>query len=150
MLIWVRADGVPVTPLNQPPPSPPTTGSVALTVGAGPDALVLRVVQDAWNGSAQYVVRVDGAQAGGTLTASALHDSGQADTLTVLGDWGQGNHLVELQFLNDAYGGTPSTDRNLYLASATYNGAKVSDATLTLLGTEAQSFRFTESALVIG
>lgn len=143
MPIWVPAEGVPVAPPGG------AAGPVALTVGAGPDALVLQVVQDAWNGSAQYVVRVDGLQLGGTLTASALRGSGQADTLTVLGDWAPGPHAVEVQFLNDAYGGTPETDRNLFVVSATYNGTAVPGSGLALPVTEPQGFPFLDGDLVL-
>ncbi|MCO6418393.1 hypothetical protein JYK14_19815 [Siccirubricoccus sp. KC 17139] len=30
------------------------------------------------------------------------------------GDWAAGNHPVAVNFLNDAYGGTATTDRNLH------------------------------------
>jgi hypothetical protein len=45
---------------------------------------VLRISQDAYQGSAQFTVSVDGTQINGTLTASALRGSGQTDTVTVL------------------------------------------------------------------
>ena len=32
----------------------------------------------------------------------ALHASGQHDTVTVLGNWGRGDHSVTVSFLNDA------------------------------------------------
>lgn len=47
-------------------------------------------------------MQVDGKQIGGTLTASALHGSGQSDTVTVLGDWSRGNHTATVTFLNGA------------------------------------------------
>jgi hypothetical protein len=31
------------------------------------------------------------------------------------GKWSAGEHKIEVQFLNDAYGGTASADRNLYV-----------------------------------
>ena len=102
----------------------PAAGAVSLSAGTGPDTLVLRVAQDAWMGSAQYAVFVDGAQVGDPFTASALHSSGQSDTLTLRGSWGTGQHQVRVDFLNDAYGGTAATDRNLYVLSSSYNGAE--------------------------
>ena len=119
---------------------------VALTAGTGPDSLVLKLTQDYWQGSAQYTVKVDGVQIGGTFTASALHGSGQFDTLTLKGDWAAGAHTVEVNFLNDAWGGTSDADRNLYVESATYAGTAVSGATLGLGRTGVQSFSFTEQA----
>ncbi|MDO9714823.1 carbohydrate-binding domain-containing protein, partial [Paracraurococcus lichenis] len=68
-----------------------------------------------WQGSAQYTVCVDGVQIGGTQTASAWHAAGQFDTVTLHGDWAPGPHDLGITFLNDAYGGSPAADRNLYL-----------------------------------
>jgi hypothetical protein len=108
--------------------------------------LVLRISQDAYQGSAQYTVKVDGAQVGGTFTASALKSSGQSDTLTLKGDWAPGAHKVEVAFLNDAYGGTAATDRNLHVDGATYNGAAVAGAARALMSAGPASFSFTEAA----
>ena len=47
---------------------------------------------------------------------------------------------VSVTFLNDLYGGTPATDRNLYVESATYDGAAVPTGVLTLLSAGAQGF----------
>ena len=93
---------------------------VKTILGEGPDTLVLRISQDAYQGSSQYTVSVDGAQIGETFTASAWHSSGQSDTLTLKGDWGPGQHKVEVTFLNDKWDGTAATDRNLHVVSATY------------------------------
>src|SRR3954469_11113142 len=104
-----------------------TVSSPTVTsVGTDPDTLVLKISEDAYQGDAQYTVSVDGVQIGGTLTAHASHAAGQDDAVTVHGDWGAGNHSVSVNFFNDAWGGTSSTDRNLYVDAATYNGAPVS------------------------
>ncbi len=109
----------------------------------GGDTLVLRISQDAWNGDAQYTVSVDGVQQGGVRTASALHGSGQVDTVEITGDWANGQHTASVDFLNDAWGTTRSEDRNLYVESITYDGARVGgDAVLYTQG--AQSFGFTD------
>ncbi|WP_207791821.1 carbohydrate-binding domain-containing protein [Siccirubricoccus phaeus] len=123
----------------------PPGGGTTTTIGSGPDSLVLRITQDYWNGNAQYTVSVDGVQVGGILTASALHGGATADTLTVLGDWGPGPHTATVTFLNDGYGGTPTTDRNLYVESATYNGAAVPGAALEMLSAGGQDFAFTDA-----
>jgi hypothetical protein len=134
------------SPTPPPPPPPPSGGPAAATVGAGSDTLTLRISQDVYREGAQYTVKVDGVQVGGVLTAQAAHGSGQSDTLTVKGDWSAGTHRVDVQFLNDAYGGTPSTDRNLYVDGAAYNGAEVSGAARTLLSAGVANFAFTEAA----
>ena len=113
------------------------------TIGSGPDSLVLKISQDAFQGSAQYTVSVDGAQIGDILTASALHGSGQDDATTVKGSFATGPHTLTVSFLNDAYAGTPATDRNLYVDGVTFNGTAVSGATATLLSAGPQSLAFT-------
>src|SRR5215210_3290432 len=96
--------------------------------GTGPDSLILKISQDAYQGSAQYTVSVDGKQVGGTFTASASHAAKQSDTLTLKGDWAAGAHKVSVKFLNDAWGGSEDADRNLYVDAATYNGKAVAGA----------------------
>jgi hypothetical protein len=116
-------------PAPLPDQKPFTPKSVAL--GQGADTLVLRIAQDHWLGDAQYTVKVDGKQVGGVQTASALKSSGLADTVTLKGDWGA-LATVEVTFLNDAWGGTPSTDRNLFLLGATLNGKDVAGSSADL------------------
>ncbi len=120
-----------------------TPPPASITVGSGADKLVLQVAEDAWQGDAQFTIAVDGKQIGGTLTASASHAAGQSQSVTVLGSFGAGSHTVSVNFLNDAYGGAASTDRNLYVTSATINGNAISGASLTELAGGAQSFGFT-------
>ena len=118
----------------------------AVTLGNGAHALVLMLSQDAYQGSAQYTVSVDGVQVGGTQTASALHGSGQDDTVTVQGDWGAGSHTLTVSFLNDAYGGSATTDRNLYVDGVSYDGAALANGTAALMGPESKGFVFTGTA----
>jgi hypothetical protein len=101
-------------------------------IGSGPDAVVLQVSQDAFEGDAQYTVSIDGAQLGGTLTAAALRSLGETDRVTALGNFSPGAHAVAVTFLNDAWGGTPQTDRNLYVESVSFEGDVVSDAEVAL------------------
>jgi len=115
-------------------------GPVTLEAGTGPDSLVMRISQDAYQGAAEYTVSVDGKQVGGTFTASALHSSGQSDTLTLSGDWGSGAHQVSVNFLNDHWDGTATTDRNLYLGGASYDGLAVAGATANLMVSGAVTF----------
>ncbi len=94
---------------------PPVTGS-------GADTLVLKVSEDAYLGNAQFTVSVDGKQLGGTFTATTLHSSGGSQAFAFAGDFGTGQHTVLVNFTNDAYGGSPSTDRNLYVNDIIYKG----------------------------
>ena len=131
------------------PTSPATSTAVAVpaatTLGSGSDTLALQVSEDAWQGDAQYTVSIDGTQVGGTQTATASHAAGQMQLVDVLGTFSTGLHTATVTFLNDAYGGTPATDRNLYVNSATIDGATVPSSSLALLNAGSQSFGFTKS-----
>ncbi|WP_240048348.1 carbohydrate-binding domain-containing protein [Crenalkalicoccus roseus] len=112
------------TPPPQPEgvaPAPEAAAGAWLEAGAGADTLVLQVSQDSYLGDALYTVRVNGRQVGEVFAATAERASGASDTVVLRGDWGPGEHLVEVTFLNDLWHGTPETDRNLYVTSATYN-----------------------------
>ena len=120
--------------------------NVAPTVGRGSSKLILNISEDYYLGDAQYTISADGNQVGGVLSASALHGSGQDDTVTVLGDWGPGQHQVAIDFLNDAYGGSPSKDRNLYVDGLSYGGLAVPGETAALFSAGTQSLAFGEAA----
>jgi hypothetical protein len=130
-------------------PGPVSGGASAKTIGSGSDALVLKISQDAWNGSAQYTVKVDGKQIGGTLTASASHAAGQDDVITVKGDWSTGNHKVTVTFLNDAWGGSAGADRNLHVDGITYNGKALAQGTASLNKNGTADFAFSEAGGVV-
>ena len=99
----------------------PTTGTGGTTTTTG-DTLYLRVSEDAWNGNAQFTVSVDGHQVGGTQTATASHGAGQWQDIALNGTFGTGPHTVDINFTNDAWGGSASTDRNLYVQAVGLNG----------------------------
>jgi hypothetical protein len=120
----------PPPPTPVPPPTPPPTT----------DTLTLRMAEDAWQGDAQFTVSVDGKQVGGTLTASALHATPDSNVFTLTGNWGVGQHAVQIQFLNDAYGGTSTTDRNLYTNSIAYDGTTYSGTSASMLSAGAHAF----------
>ena len=101
------------TPVNTP---------VTLAVGSGPDALVLKISQDAFQGSAQYTVSVDGVQIGGTLTAGRLARRGTGRHGHRVSATSRRGRTLTVNFLNDLYHGTPDTDRNLYVDGITYDG----------------------------
>jgi len=104
-----------------------------IIIGSGPDTLTLLVSEDAWQGDAQFTVTVDGVQIGGIQTTTVSHGSGLDQAYQVQGGFGPGPHQVSLDFLNDAWGGSPGMDRNLYLDGASYAGSIVSAACLTFL-----------------
>ncbi len=128
----VTANSAPVT-ITDPPPT---------KIGSGPDTLALRISEDAWKGNALFTVSVDGKQIGGTQTATTLHSLGQVQIVDVLGTFAKGSHTATVNFLNDAWGGTPTTDRNLYLTGATIDNSVVAGATITELVQGPRSFSF--------
>ena len=100
---------------------------------------MLNVSEDAWKGDAQFIVSIDGQQVGGTQTATASHASGQSQTVTFNGNWGSGAHKVSVNYLNDVYGGTSSTDRNLYVTGASYDNITASNASRSFYAGGTQS-----------
>ena len=101
--------------VGAPPPAPVTTGT-------GSDALVLSMSEDAYQGDAQFTVTIDGRQLGGTFTTTALHAAAVSQNFIFKGDWAPGKHTVTVNFLYDAWGGTPATDRNLYVNGSATTG----------------------------
>jgi beta-glucanase (GH16 family) len=127
------------TPTPTPTPTPTVT-PVATPTSATSQSLTLQVSEDAWNGDAQYQVTVDGVAVGGVQTATASHNSGQSSIVTLTGTWDAGAHIVGVDFLNDAYGGSSSTDRNLYVSSINLGGATAGGAPAALLSSGTASF----------
>ncbi len=121
----------------------------SVTTGSGSDTLVLSMSEDAYLGDAQFTVAVDGMQFGGTFTTTALHAFGTSQTFNFMGDWGVGAHTVTVNLLNDAYGGTPATDRNLYVNAISYDGT-ASGQKAALMSTGPKSFSVTDTTAIPG
>ncbi len=121
----------------------------SVTTGSGSDTLVLSMSEDAYLGDAQFTVAVDGVQLAGTFTTTALHAFGTSQTFTFMGDWGVGAHTVTVKFVNDAYAGTPSLDRNLYVNGISYDGT-ASGQTAALMSTGPKSFSVTDTTAIPG
>ncbi|MDB5372607.1 MAG: hypothetical protein JWP04_1249 [Belnapia sp.] len=149
-LDWLQSAPPVTAPVKSPvtaPVVPPAPAPANATLGSGGDTLVLKLSQDAWQGSAQYIISVDGRQTGGTQTAKSLQASGQDDTVIVKGDWAAGAHKVTVTFLNDAWGGTAATDRNLHVEGITYNGAALEQGSAELLRNGSVDFGFTDRGM---
>jgi hypothetical protein len=106
--------------------------SPPVTTGAGSNKLVLGISEDAYQGDAQFTVMIDGEQLGGTFTTTASHSAAASQSFTFVGDWNVGAHVITVNFLNDAYGGTPLADRNLYVDAVSYDGTNT-DQTAELM-----------------
>ena len=123
--------GTTATPVAGGPAAPPT-------VGAGPDSVTLNLSEDAYRGDAQFVLTVDGKQAGLAQSVTALHGAGQSEAFTFQGNWGTGSHQFGVSFVNDLWDGSPAADRNLYIDSATYDGGRVENPVALLTDSTAQ------------
>ena len=101
-----------------------------MQIGSGPDRIDLNLSEDAYamdgGSDAEFTIGIDGVQVGGVQTAIASHAAGQTQDFAVLGSFGSGPHTVSVAFVNDAYGGTPSMDRNLYVDSISRAGTSQS------------------------
>jgi hypothetical protein len=121
------------TPTATPTPTP--------TVATSTNSIVLNLSQDSWYGDAQFTVSLNGTQVGGVQTATASHGSGQSQAITVQG----GDGTLSVSFVNDAYGGTSSSDRNLYVDSVVVNGTTVAGKS-ALYNNGTQSFTISASS----
>jgi len=119
----------------------------AVTTGTGADTLVLNLSEDAYLGDAQFTVSVDGKQQGGTFTTTASHAAGASQAFTFKGDWAIGTHSVTVSFLNDAWGGTTATDRNLYVNTISYDGTNTGQSA-ALMNAGPKSFIVADAAAI--
>jgi hypothetical protein len=119
-LIQLSPSSAPPAPAPGPSPSPPT-GSIMLHVSG-----------DQWQGDPQFMVFVDGVQLGDTYNVSASHSAGQWQDITIPGSFASGlPQQVQVAYSNNAYGGTPTTDRNLYIGYIDVNEHRFSGALVT-------------------
>ncbi len=112
--------------------SPPPVNPTPVNPTSGPDTLDLSVSEDAWQGDAQFTIAVNGQTLSGVYTATASHAAGATQDVSVSGNWGPGPITAGVSFINDAYGGSSSTDRNLYVDRASYDGQALAGAPATL------------------
>lgn len=99
----------------------PTFAVAPPDLGGSANDFALSIVlgADIWDGNPIAVVLVDGVEAFRGEIA-ALHIDGGA--VLALGKVSGVPHVVTVQFLNDAWGGTSDTDRNLYVENILVNG----------------------------
>ncbi len=114
--------------------------SYIASAAANQDTLDIAVSEDAWKGDAQFTVSVDGKLVGGIQTAHVIHGIRDDGHVLLTGDWGSGQHDFKITFINDAYGGTPQTDRNLYVDSISLDGKTYAGTSGTFLSDGSQSF----------
>ncbi len=144
---WVRAYAAnPYTNSNTPatsgtaqPAAAPSTPASSDTTAAV-STLTLHLSEDAWQGNAQFLVSVDGKALNAATEVTALHKDGSVQDFGFAGSFGAEPHDVAVSFLNDAYGGSAATDRNLYV-NAIDLGSQHQDVGAALYGNGTQHFR---------
>jgi predicted component of type VI protein secretion system len=99
--------------------------------------LALHLSEDAWQGDAQFTLAVEGKPISTPQNATTLHSSGQWEEKTSTSPGTSVQAHTRLAFTNDAYGGTPSTDRNLYVNGIDLNGQHHGSGVITLLSSGA-------------
>jgi endoglucanase len=126
-----------------------TTTATMPIVATRPAALVDNVTvalsEDAYDGDAQGLIKIDGTQIGGSQTITALNALGLSDQLTFIGDFGVGTQDISIQFINDAYGGSSALDRNLYVDFISLNGTQIADTYAPLYANSTANFSLTLS-----
>ncbi len=120
------------------------------TFSTGTDTLVVKVSQAAMAGiDAQFQLFVDGVQLGGNFSASALRNKGQADTLTFTGNWGAGDHDVQVRYINDGYNAVTGEDRNLFVESVSLDGKILTGSSPSLYQNGAATYSTGDDTLVL-
>jgi hypothetical protein len=117
-----------------------TDGTQSLAVskpgGATPaDSLTVYLSEDAYKGNADFDLTVDGKQVTTAQAVTTLHSSGAWEAFTIAGNFGAGTHIIGVTFTNDLYGGTASTDRNLYVDGVSVNGTRYGSGVSSLFAT---------------
>ncbi|APT56167.1 hypothetical protein RGI145_02610 [Roseomonas gilardii] len=105
--------------------------------------LTLRMSEAAWQGDAQFTVSLDGTQLGGVYTATVSHAAGAVQDFAFGGDYATGAHTVSIRFLNDTYGGTPQTDRDLYVDAILMDGVQQTKAATAITWNHTVDFAVT-------
>ncbi|MCH9673463.1 MAG: DUF4114 domain-containing protein, partial [Gammaproteobacteria bacterium] len=100
--------------------------------GQGASTVSVRVAGTDFQGPPQFRLLVDGEQVGGIYTAEADHSAGEWQTVSVAGDFGpNGPQSVEVDYINDVWGGHWTRDRNLHVESIEVNGTRYEPAEAT-------------------
>jgi hypothetical protein len=100
-------------------------GGATPTTSGPADNLTLDLSEDALNGNAEFVLYIDGKAVSTPQQVTALHDENATQAFSFSGNFGAGAHTIGIGFVNDAYEGSPSEDRNLYINGITLNGSDV-------------------------
>jgi hypothetical protein len=117
-----------------------TVGGATTPASPAADTITLKLSEDAWQGDAQFTLSIDGKQITTPESVTALHSAGASEAFSFAGNLGAGSHTIGVSFVNDAWGGTASTDRNLYINGISVNGQNYGSGTTELLNNGTKTF----------
>jgi hypothetical protein len=95
------------------------------------------------SGNAQFKLLVDGKAVTTAQGVTASHAAGAWQDLSFAGSFGAGSHTIGIQFTNDAWGGTATTDRNLYVNGIEVNGTHYGSGVTALMSNGTANFMIT-------
>jgi hypothetical protein len=110
-------------------------------------SLTLNLSEDAYAGDARFSVAIDGQILGAAQAVATLHSSGNAQSFVFNAALSAGKHDIAVSFLNDAYGGSTTTDRNLYINGASVGGTAVNGIAAALMSNGTSHFSVVAPAL---
>lgn len=100
------------------------------------DKITVNCSQDAYGtAAAAYSLTIDGTSVTKNQACPAANSPpgtppATLSSVSFTGSWGNGAHAIKITFLNDAYGGSSATDRNLYVWTVVYDGTTLPAPTL--------------------
>jgi hypothetical protein len=118
-----------MTPPDSNPPS---------STGPSTDTLTIGLSADAWRGDPYFVVKVDGNQLSGPQAVRASNAAGQDDQFTFTGQFGSGQHQVEVDFLPTPFARAGSSV--LYVDSVVYDGSQYVQQSVPIVSGGAAAF----------
>ena len=122
-------------------PTPPRAGNPVVGSGntVSPHTLQLILTQDAYQGNAQFSMSLDGTASGAiTLSPVALTSSAHAEMFSWSGSITDRAHEIGVTFLNDAWGGSDATDRNVHVMGVIYDNKDYLPSAVNLTNTGSQ------------
>ena len=104
-------------------------------VTSSSDTLTVHLSEDAYQGNADFKLIIDNKISTTQQPVTALHNVGALQDFAFAGNFGYSETIVSIVFTNDAYGGSSSTDRNLYVNGIDVNGVHSGNGVSALLST---------------
>ena len=122
-------------------PTPPRAGDPVVGSGntVSPHTLQLILTQDAYQGNAQFSMSLDGMSSGAvTVSEVALTKDARAEMFSWSGSITDRAHEIGVTFLNDAWGGSDATDRNVHVMGVIYDNKDYLPSAVNLTNTGSQ------------